>query len=189
MLVTDYSQDTTKTQNVHTTFKINGGQIQLRFVRNSDVILIDEMHDRVSQDSLYYRYLTANKPNLVDLQHLCLSGGEAGKVIVAVTEYPECKIVAVAHYMINRDDPTLAEPAVLVEDSYQGLGLGKKIISILSHVAIQNDIRTFISYIHPVNRKVLQLIRSSGLTYKIKYNQGLKEVRVQLPSKTLTNSR
>ena len=163
-------------------FTINGKMGRVRPVRKSDVVLIDEMHDRVSKDSLYFRYLGTNKPSKNNLSRLCSHGFEDGMVFVAEIDEPNRQIVALAFYCRDPKDPTLAEPAMLVEDRYQGCGLGKKIMSAIYKDAACAGIKSFISFIHPVNHKVLGLIKGSGLQYNCKYNQGLKEVTIRLPA-------
>ena len=113
--------------------------IVIRKARESDVHLIDEMHDRISKDSMYFRYLGVKKPGLEELHRLC--SNENGMVLVATTDTDnQEKIIGIACYTLYRSDSTSAEPAVLVEDSYQGLGLGKMIVADLIRRAIQNGV-------------------------------------------------
>jgi acetyltransferase len=161
-------------------FSINGNRGMVRLVRQDDVVMIDDMHDRVSKDSIYYRYLGTNKPSMEDLSWLCSHGCENGVVFVAEIDEPERKIIGLAFYICDPKDPTSAEPAVLIEDRYQRCGLGKKIMSSLYNTAASRGIRSFISYIHPANLKVLRLIESSGLEFNSKYTDGLKRVTIKL---------
>jgi GNAT superfamily N-acetyltransferase len=158
----------------------DGISVTLRSLRKSDVVLIMEMHDRLSNESVYYRYLGANKPTIKDFQHLCSSDGEAGMAIVATVEEPHEKVIALAYYLVDPDDPSTAEPAVLVEDSFQGCGLGKQIVIALYQMAIQEGLTSFDTFIHPANYRVLQMIKSSGLQVECKYCDGMKKIRIWL---------
>ena len=104
---------------------------QMRLLMESDVTLIDEMHQRLSKDSIYYRYLGPCKPTLEDLKHLCGMDPSACFTVVAVVGEINEKVIAMACYRINPENPTTAEPAILVEDSYQGHGLGTDVFSAL----------------------------------------------------------
>ncbi len=182
MLATQNTQNLSEDRNGHTIANPKGTRVSVRLVQPSDLALIDEMHDRLSKDSLYYRYLGPNKPTAKDLQRLCSSYDGAGAVLVATVEEPQEKVVGVACYQVNPQNPSTAEPAVLVEDSYQGCGLGKKIILALCQHAIQRGIKSFDTYIHPVNHRMLAIIKGSGLNYESRYSDGLKEIRVWLNS-------
>ncbi|MGD9092476.1 MAG: GNAT family protein [Anaerolineales bacterium] len=159
---------------------INGIKVTLRAVQPGDVKLIEEMHERLSHDSVYYRYLGPNKPSRVELQHLCASDGKCGMCVVATIEDPQEMVIAIACYRVNPDDPSSAEPAVIVEDRFQGCGLGKRITLSLCQAAIQKGLQTFDTYIHPANARVLRLIKGSGMPHQQRYRDGLKEVRVWL---------
>lgn len=154
--------------------------MKIRPVRLEDVPLIDEMHDRLSKDSIYFRYLGTNKPGIDDLHKLCSTDEDKGFVVVATVSEPQEKVIGIACYTVDPEHPSSAEPAVLVEDGYQGCGIGKKIVAALSRFAVEKGVTTFISYIHPVNSKVLRMIQGSGVPFESKYRDGLKEVRVQL---------
>ena len=123
----------------------DGATVTVREVRQSDAVLIEEMHARLSNESLYYRYLGINKPATEDLQRLCSSNNGGGMALVATIEghpgegAPE-KVIAVACYRVDAQDPSAAEPAILVEDSFQNCGLGKKILFALCRQAIQKGV-------------------------------------------------
>lgn len=96
---------------------LGGTPVTVRPVQQSDVVLIQEMHMRLSKESLYYRYLAPHTPAPEDLQRLCFLDGRSGVAIVATVEEPQEKVVAMACYCVDPGDPTTAEPAILVEDS------------------------------------------------------------------------
>lgn len=160
--------------------QVDGASVTIRTVRQSDAPLIKEMHERLSKESIYFRYLGPNKPTLENLQRLCSSDGKAGTVLVATVEEPREKVVGIAHYCVDPIDPTTAEPAVIVEDNYQGCGLGKQIMLALCQDAILRGLKSFTTFIDPSNYRVVGLIKSSGLRFESRYNDGLKEIRVWL---------
>lgn len=159
---------------------LGGTPVTVRPVRQSDVVLIQEMHKRVSKESLYYRYLAPHAPAPEILQRLCFLDGGPGAAIVATVEEPQEKVIAVACYCVDPDDPTTAEPAILVEDSYQGRGLGRRMGLALCQQANQMGLETFTCFIHPANHRVLRLIKGCGLHCEIRDRLGLMEIRVWL---------
>jgi L-amino acid N-acyltransferase YncA len=158
----------------------NGNQMTIRMVRLNDVALIDEMHERISRESMYYRYLGVCKPSLKDLQRLCALENEHGVVIVATVQGEREKVIGLACFGSNPNNPATAEPAVLVEDQYQGCGVGKRLLGTLFQHAVERGIEAFDCYIHPTNQPVLHLIKRCGLPHDIHYNDGLKEIRIWL---------
>ena len=154
--------------------------VRIREIREGDVPLIREMHERLSGESVYYRYLGSNKPSFEDIHRLSTFNGNDGLVLVAVIHGNPDKVVGIAYYQRDANDSTTAEPAILIEDQYQGCGLGKKMIKELIRLALLNGVETFETFIHSANYRMLKMIKCSGLSFESRYREGLKEVRVWL---------
>lgn len=172
--------DAIESKNNHEATLPDGTPMTIRKVRLSDVPLIDEMHTRISRESLYYRYLGVCKPTLKDLQCLCGLRNEHGVAIVATIQSDREKVIGLACFGSNPSDATHAEPAVLVEDQYQRCGVGKKLMQRLFEIALKNGIETFDCFVHPTNQPVLHLVKSFGLPFNTRYNDGLKEIQIRL---------
>jgi GNAT superfamily N-acetyltransferase len=69
------------------------------------------------------------------------------------------EVVAVARYDRSPDDPSTAEFAVLVEDAWQGVGLGRQLILELIRLAGERGIRTLTATVQADNDRMLGLIR------------------------------
>ena len=159
---------------------LNGAPVTVRPVQQGDLVLIQEMHERLSKESIYYRYLAPHVPDLEALKKLCFLDGRGGAAIVATVQEPEEKVVGMACYCVDPRDPTTAEPAILVEDSYQGRGLGKRLLLALCQQARQMGLEVFACFTHLSNGPVLHLVKRSGLRYESSYSQGVREIRVWL---------
>jgi RimJ/RimL family protein N-acetyltransferase len=156
------------------------GQVTVRPAQQSDVALLQEMHLRLSKESVYYRYLAPRTPDREALQSLCFLDGRSGLALVATVQEPQEKVIAMACYAVDPDDPTAAEPAILVEDSYQGRGLGKRMFLALCRQAGQKGLERFECFTHPANHRVLCLIKGCGLRSECAYSQGVREIRTWL---------
>jgi hypothetical protein len=64
----------------------------VRPVQESDVVLMQEMHTRLSKESVYYRYLAPRKPSQEAVQSLCFLDGQPGLAIVATVQESQEKI-------------------------------------------------------------------------------------------------
>lgn len=158
----------------------DGTQVAVRPVEMGDVQLIYEMHERLSKNSTYYRYLGPYKPTAKDLEYQCSLDGGPGLAIVATVHEPQEKVVAVACYRGDPRNPNIVEPAILVEDAYQGRGLGKRLFLALCEQAAQRGVEVFESYAHPENRPILNMLQNCDLPCESKYNDGLREIRIWL---------
>ena len=181
MLASEYTQNQAiKRNDGRTTAGSSGNLVTMRAIQQSDLVLVQEMHERLSKDSIYFRYLGPYKPTAENLAQLCSSNGKTGTVLVATVANPEEKVIAIAYFQKDPNNPLTAEPAVLVEDSYQGCGLGKQILLVLCQEAVQNGVEAFDTFIDPANYRIMRLIQGSGLQFESKYCDGLKKVRLWL---------
>ena len=69
------------------------------------------------------------------------------------------EVVGVARYDRSPDDPTTAEFAILVEDAWQNLGVGRQLLSQLIELARHRGIAVLTATVQPDNERVLGLIR------------------------------
>ncbi len=151
-------------------------EIRIRPAYNSDLSLIEAMHNRVSENSLYLRYLRTHTPTLEDIRQICQINPQEGGALVATVETPGEMVVGYAYYLItSRDSVITAEPAILVEDSFQGQGIGRMLIERLHKDAVAKGVQAVDAVIHPSNDAVLRLIRRSGLPFESQFAYGLRE--------------
>jgi acetyltransferase len=105
----------------------------------------------------------------------------------AVGEASEEQIIGVARYARlpaeagpEAQPQAVAEAAVVVEDRWQRLGLGTKLLQALADYARGHGIDAFQATIHLTNTRILRFIRRSGLPTRDRVEGGLWEIRVSL---------
>ena len=69
------------------------------------------------------------------------------------------EVVGVARYDRSPGDPTTAEFAILVEDAWQNLGVGRQLLSQLIELARGRGVAVLTATVQPDNERVLGLIR------------------------------
>jgi len=69
------------------------------------------------------------------------------------------EVVGVARYDRSPTDPTTAEFAILVEDAWQGLGVGRQLLLQLIDLARDRGVAVLTATVQPDNERVLGLIR------------------------------
>lgn len=152
--------------------------IVIRPVQPNDVELIMEMHQRLSSDSLYRRYHGPRIPPRPEIEQICRLDGENGRAVVAATYDQKPAVVGIAYYVVSGQG--VADTAFLVEDGYQGLGIGKRLMQQLSNLAQAQGICFFDAHVLPSNRPMIRLLRHSGQLVQNVSSYGARDMRVQL---------
>lgn len=160
-----------------------GAGIKVRPLRTGDTSLLQALYQRVSPTTLYYRYLRPYQPPVAELEQICQLRKDEGAGIIALMERPHLQAIGFAYYLIDRQQPTTAEVSFLVEDRFQGQGVGRVLFQHLVQRATVQGIQTFTAYVHPTNHAMLRLFQRSGLPVVIDFVDGLHEVRITLKSR------
>ena len=150
--------------------------IEIRMIHPYDVGMLEDMHRYCSDQSLYLRYLRTYRPTRDELEDICHLRPDQGAAFVAVVSEPYEMIVGLAYYV--RDSKDHAEPAVLVEDKYQGQGIGKDLLRELTLYARKHGINTYRAFVEGDNRGMMHIINRSNLPYQSQYAHGTVEFQI-----------
>ena len=153
-----------------------------RPIQMEDVELILAMHQRSSERTIYSRYHSPRVPTRHEVSQICQLDGQNGRAVVATTSGKKPTIVGLAYY-INADSET-AEIALLVEDRYQGQGVGKQLLHQLRDLAIAQGICFFEAFVLPTNKPMFHLLYQTGQVVQNKLVYGAREIRIQLTAVT-----
>lgn len=153
----------------------------IRPIRPSDLKLVYEMHQRLSPESIYYRYLQYRTPAWEELATICHLPPETGEALVATLNGDAERIIGLAYYVRERATylPT-AELGILVEDLFQGQGIGRQLWQRLHRSAEAKRIRQLRVLSEPGNRRIRRLIEGSGYPYRASIEDDLHEFMVFL---------
>src|SRR5215213_4739388 len=131
--------------------------VATRPVRPTDQNLFCRLWGRLSSDTVYRRFHAPVKAlpeetvrRLVTVDH------DLREALVAEVGG---EVVGVARYDRPLGDPSTAEFAVLVEDAWQGVGLGRQLLAELTGLAARRGVRTLTATVQPDNDAVLGLLR------------------------------
>jgi len=127
-----------------------------RPVRSDDGPRFCRLWDRLSPDTVYRRFHAPLHSPPPGAQRLVEVDHDVREALVAVVG-PD--VVGVARYDRSPADPTTAEIAVLVEDAWQGVGVGRQLVQELTQLAGRRGVRTFTATVQPDNDRVVGLIR------------------------------
>jgi GNAT superfamily N-acetyltransferase len=131
--------------------------VATRPVQPEDDALFRRLWPRLSRDTVYRRFhspLHGLPPETV--QRLVTVDHDRREAVAALVGG---EVVGVARYDRSPGDPTTAEFAILVEDAWQGLGLGRQLLLELVELAATRGVRTLTATVQRDNDRVIGLIR------------------------------
>ena len=158
------------------TVHLRGGtEALLRPIQPGDAPALSRLYDRLSPESAYQRFFAVMRrlpPDwaciLADVDH------DRRAAIVAVD--PGGELVGVARYGALAD-PGEAEIALVVQDAWQGQGLGTILLSALLDHAESRGITRFLAYVLADNHRMMRLIGRVGRVTERSISGGMASLR------------
>jgi len=149
----------------------DGRSISVRLSRPEDVNGVEAMHERSSKESRYQRYFTPmNEWREDNLRRI--SGGHRGTTLV-VTDVHETVIALGNVFPMGPQDTDTAEIALIVDDAWQGAGVGLILTEHLIDVARQMGFERLIAYVLADNRAMLGLLERTSVQWSITQDHDL----------------
>ncbi|TQN42695.1 acetyltransferase (GNAT) family protein [Blastococcus colisei] len=131
--------------------------VTTRPVRPDDAALFCRLWPRLSPETVYRRFhAPVHRLPEETVRRLVTVDHDLREAVVAVVGG---EVVGVARYDRPPGAPATAEVAVLVEDAWQGAGVGRQLLASLTDLAARRGVRTFTATVQPDNRPVLGLVR------------------------------
>ena len=123
------------------------------------------MFERLSADTIYYRFLGAKKDLTEDeLTYLTeLDYHRRAALVAVLADEPKQRIVAVARYACAPEGPDdEAELAITVEDDEQGRGIGTQLLRHLIRIARHEGILALVANLLSDNERTIRLLEKTG---------------------------
>lgn len=159
----------------------NGEMFTLRAIAPEDAPALQQFHQRLSQQTVYFRFLE-NHPYLLDTEarHFTTLDYHYRMAILAIHEEDHA-IVGVARYdVLLPQDTQTAEAAIVIEDRFHGMGLGTALMSRLTSYALSHGITYFLFTVHAANQVMLRLLSKCGEVVERRHAAGVYDIRVKL---------
>jgi acetyltransferase len=141
------------------TLALPGGElVRVRPIRPDDAPRLSELYDRLSQDSRYQRFFSAMRRLPPDWARFLAAVDHVRRFALVAEDpaAPERRLIAVARYEPSPDG--IPEIAEVVEDRWQGKGLGARLLVELFHAAAANGIARVRAFVLGDNRRMLRLL-------------------------------
>ena len=158
----------------------DGVCVEVREIRAEDAAALRRLVGRSSERSIGLRFFGPMKELSEEkARRFAEVDGRDRFALVALDPEDEGEIVAVVRY--EREGGTDgAEYAVLVEDRFQGRGLGIGLTRCLIEAARERGIRRLHALVLRENGRMLRLLRSLELPERRRWENGLEHVEIDL---------
>ncbi len=141
----------------------DGQPVAIRLARPWDADNVAAMHDRCSDESRYERYFAPVSQWRED-QLRRLSGGHRGATLVAINDAGD--IVGLGNVFPEQPEgQRTAEIAVIVEDAWQGQGLGTSLLQHLIALARRMEFEEVAALVLATNTRMIRMLDNTGLTW------------------------
>ena len=131
--------------------------IATRPVQPDDDARFRRLWPRLSRDTVYRRFhAPVHRLPVETVRRLVRVDHDLREAVVGVVGG---EVIGVARYDRSPDDPSTAELAIVVEDAWQGLGVGRQLLVELTRLAAERGVAVLTATVQPDNERVLGLIR------------------------------
>jgi acyl-CoA synthetase (NDP forming)/RimJ/RimL family protein N-acetyltransferase len=147
----------------------DGSTAHLRPIRADDADALVDFYSQVSEQSKYFRffapYPVLSERDVERFTHV----DHARRVAFVVLRGDD--IIAVARY--DGLDDREAEVAFLVQDDYQGRGLGQLLLEHLAEAGRERGYERFVAEVLPENSRMIQVFREQGYAVDDDFEDGV----------------
>ncbi len=163
------------------TFKGPDGPVNVHFrlIRPDDSDRIKELFYDLSEESIYFRFLTPLKSLRRQTLQDFYNVDQDADISIVATIRPDKnseveRIIGAGRYLLNRNT-NQAEFGLLVQDDFQGKGVGTFLLNQLMRIAKSKGIDAFIAYVHPQNHPMIRFIHKTGKVVESKMSMADEE--------------
>jgi len=151
----------------------DGGTVHVRPIRPDDAQRLQDLHGRLSAESIYYRFFSP-KPRLTDKEVEKFTTVDFVDRVALVAILGD-DIIGVGRYdrWPGRDE---AEVAFTVDDAHHGRGISTVLLEHLAAIARQRGINRFTAEVLPDNRAMLSVFRKAGFQVHNEFAGGIVDV-------------
>ncbi len=164
----------------------DGSTARFRPITPEDSEGLVEFHSRLSLETIARRFFNAHRRlSEEEVRHFTTLDG-ADRVSLVAQRGPD--IVAVARYD-RLPDGEVAEVAFVVEDRFQGIGLGTLLLERLVLIGRHYGIKRFVAYTLGDNYKMLEVFKKAGFASQSTRSEGVVKVVMDImPTRAATEA-
>ena len=154
------------------------GTVWMRLGRPEDADAVAAMHERCSHQTLYRRYLSG-VAEWRDLALRRLTGGHRGATLVVMSE--DGSIVGLGNVFPDHPgEGHVAELALIVEDAYQGRGIGTRLVRHMLELAARLGIEEVVATVLAETAEMVAVLEATGLDWTRELDNSVLTMRAPL---------
>jgi acetyl coenzyme A synthetase (ADP forming)-like protein len=157
----------------------DGTTAHVRAIRPADATAVGALYSRLSHETIVLRYFGPH-PRMSPKEIEELTHPDGLDVVVLVVELHSL-IVGIAQYH-REPGQDEAEVAFLVDDSYQGHGIGTILLEHLASEARRHGIRRFVADTLAENHRMLDVLAQAGFVRRYQHNAEVVRVVLDIQS-------
>jgi GNAT superfamily N-acetyltransferase len=154
-------------------------QVPTRPVQPDDEARFVRLWPRLSPETVYRRFHSPVRAlPMAQVRRFVQVDHDLREAVVAVVGD---EVVGVARYDRAPEDPSTAEVAVLVEDAWQGVGVGRQLLSEVLELARAHGVATIGATVQADNERMLWLLRRLLPCATLTVDAAVYDVAASLP--------
>jgi acyl-CoA hydrolase/GNAT superfamily N-acetyltransferase len=175
-----YPEDIARTH----TFK-NNVTIHFRAIKPSDEDEMRRLFYRFSDQTVYYRYFSPIKmmPHMKMQEYVNVDYKRIMSIVGIIEESGAERIIAEARY-VRVKESNFADVAFIVEEKYQGIGMGTFLLKTLTKIARKEGIDGFTADVITDNKPMLNVFEKSEFPVHAVVNTGVYELTIPFEEET-----
>jgi RimJ/RimL family protein N-acetyltransferase len=159
----------------------DGAQVDVRRIEPGDADALRTAFQRLSLESRYERFLSPldhMSPAMV--RYFTEVDHHDHEALVAF-DPDDGRLVAVARFVREPDEPEAAEAAVTVADDWHGRGLGTAMLAELAERAREEGVKRFTAYVLARNEDMIDMLFRLGPAKVVDRQNGAVQIDAELP--------
>ncbi len=143
----------------------DGIEILLRPIKPTDDKLIVELFHSLSKKTIHLKFFSSLKymPKEQVEKITRIDYDKQMAIVAVMKENGGDRLIAVGRYTLIDEEPGAAEFAIVVQDAYQGRGIGTEVLYHLAHAAKLQGVHVIVGYIMNENSRMFAVLKRSGL--------------------------
>jgi GNAT superfamily N-acetyltransferase len=152
--------------------------VRTRQATADDIDAVRDLYDRCSPQTLEHRF-HASLQRVPERLLPRLLEPRPGWSLLAVQGEE-----VIGHGCAGSVSTATVEVGLIVDDAFQGTGVGTRLLRDLAGSAVERGFRSLLCLVEPDNEAVLRTVQRAGLEGVSGYVDGLLEIRVDLPRRS-----
>jgi acyl-CoA hydrolase/GNAT superfamily N-acetyltransferase len=157
----------------------NGLKVRFRAIKPSDEEAMRRLFYRFSNQTVFRRFLfpISTMPHNKMQEYVNVDYSHMMSVVALVGESDQETIIAEARYVKDKKS-SLGDLAFVVDEEYQGIGIGSYLYEMLIRLAKDRGLKGFTAEVLPANQSMMKVFENGLLPINARVEQGLSRLAI-----------